>query len=466
MSVSNGYHLGATHSHRARLTCCLIMMLVMPWAAARSAAQPQKASALTASVQQQPSVKLPDGRTMLLNRLPSDAELKSLRPPVPPPLPPDTEPAPPPSVDLTADQTPVKDQGGRDTCGSFGTAAALEAAYKRSYHVNLDVSEQYLNHWGQIMAGAGSGAALPNSETNAGAIGGGGFARPLAVLTRGVGVPAEEKLPYYKGGEYQSVDPGDQPNIMSWWLPHKQRESDDFNLASAPASYVFKAPTVVNMTIMPQAALEGAQYRIKGARLMGDQQLHDLNVWRRILASRREIVMEFLCCSAPFGGSTGGGHVVLVVGYDDARQAFRIKNSWGPSWGENGYAWVSYDYVTGATVYNAAWIDEIVPPPQSDQASVWSDKQLWLGRWRMDFDGWKGFLDIYNLPSGGETARLGTLFLDDGRIFRVNGTQNGNQLTATVDWTNPNLPASQLGSTRFSLYLFSWDHQKFRRDTK
>jgi hypothetical protein len=35
-------------------------------------------------------------------------------------------------------------------------------------------------------------------------------------------------------------------------------------------------------------------------------------------------------------------HAVLLVGWDDARQAWLIKNSWGTGWGIGGYAWVGY----------------------------------------------------------------------------------------------------------------------------
>ena len=35
---------------------------------------------------------------------------------------------------------------------------------------------------------------------------------------------------------------------------------------------------------------------------------------------------------------------MVVVGYDDAKQAFRIQNSWGRSWGDGGYGWFSYEF--------------------------------------------------------------------------------------------------------------------------
>ncbi len=43
-----------------------------------------------------------------------------------------------------------------------------------------------------------------------------------------------------------------------------------------------------------------------------------------------------------------GGHAQCVVGYDDAKYggAFLIMNSWGPQWGNNGFAWVRYKHFT------------------------------------------------------------------------------------------------------------------------
>jgi hypothetical protein len=46
----------------------------------------------------------------------------------------------------------------------------------------------------------------------------------------------------------------------------------------------------------------------------------------------------------PPGVLNGEGHAMIAVGYDDARKAFRIQNSWGRGFGDGGYAWVSYDF--------------------------------------------------------------------------------------------------------------------------
>lgn len=37
-----------------------------------------------------------------------------------------------------------------------------------------------------------------------------------------------------------------------------------------------------------------------------------------------------------------GAHAMLVVGYDDAMNAFKVVNSWGPEWGDQGFVWIDY----------------------------------------------------------------------------------------------------------------------------
>jgi Papain family cysteine protease len=42
-------------------------------------------------------------------------------------------------------------------------------------------------------------------------------------------------------------------------------------------------------------------------------------------------------------GQVDGGHEIKVLGYSRVRRAFRLVNSWGPDWGENGRCWLSFE---------------------------------------------------------------------------------------------------------------------------
>ncbi|HSA95558.1 MAG TPA: C1 family peptidase [Acidobacteriota bacterium] len=70
-----------------------------------------------------------------------------------------------------------------------------------------------------------------------------------------------------------------------------------------------------------------------------------------------------------------GGHAVVAMGYDDAmtirnetgggetKGALLIRNSWGTGWGEAGYGWLPYEYVTKGlaedfwSVLKKEWVD-------------------------------------------------------------------------------------------------------------
>lgn len=55
-----------------------------------------------------------------------------------------------------------------------------------------------------------------------------------------------------------------------------------------------------------------------------------------------------------------GGHAVALVGYDDARRAFLVRNSWGAKWGMAGYCWMPYamvlDSAHAADFWTINWV--------------------------------------------------------------------------------------------------------------
>ena len=68
-----------------------------------------------------------------------------------------------------------------------------------------------------------------------------------------------------------------------------------------------------------------------------------------------------------------GGHAVMAVGYDDnmeisngesvSKGALLIRNSWGTSWGQDGYGWLPYEYVLTElavdwwSILKSEWVD-------------------------------------------------------------------------------------------------------------
>lgn len=54
--------------------------------------------------------------------------------------------------------------------------------------------------------------------------------------------------------------------------------------------------------------------------------------------------------------SRGNGHAMVVVGYSDKMQAFRVMNSYGDDWGDGGYVWMSYELFRDPKIMAEAWV--------------------------------------------------------------------------------------------------------------
>jgi len=54
-----------------------------------------------------------------------------------------------------------------------------------------------------------------------------------------------------------------------------------------------------------------------------------------------------------------GGHAVLFFGYDDERQAFHVRNSWGAGWCLGGNFWFPYRVAADADILWDAWMQHL-----------------------------------------------------------------------------------------------------------
>ncbi|MCC6807789.1 MAG: C1 family peptidase [Deltaproteobacteria bacterium] len=424
------------------------------------------------TVEGRPALKLPDGSTVLL--MPREEMLwyQDRFAPV-------AEVAPggpareqlPASVDLSGFQTPVKDQGGRDTCIDFATVAAIEAAYKRTHGVTLDLSEQWLNHiqkmdtldsWDTVVDVNGDHRPKPPSqmENTVGTWGGGSVVYNLRLLSSGkLALPEESAMPYVSSRSLQ---------MTASWNPaiaytSPQRVADDVNLSRVPAT--FNIPWALTTTMFPPNAQATARYASTQALFASGTQLASLDWYKRQVASGHEIAFSVgLDDDAKWtndvwepGKTFWAGHAMLIIGYDDAKQAFRVKNSWGTGFADDGYVWFSYQWVTERKIYEAAVIGAVAPPNAAPPP-----EQLFLGRYHLDHDGWQGLLDIYHAPdsavfafkSGAADHRLGTYYGPDNQARRVNGVINGRHIDFYIDWGNTGARGyGELSGLHFSGFL-------------
>jgi C1A family cysteine protease len=50
-----------------------------------------------------------------------------------------------------------------------------------------------------------------------------------------------------------------------------------------------------------------------------------------------------------------GGHAISAVAYSDKTQMFKIRNSWGPNWGNAGYFYMPYEFITNPSLASDFW---------------------------------------------------------------------------------------------------------------
>jgi C1A family cysteine protease len=77
--------------------------------------------------------------------------------------------------------------------------------------------------------------------------------------------------------------------------------------------------------------------KVKEQLARGTPVIFATNSTRKMEALRGDAVLEE-------DDVPGEGHAMVAVGYDDAKRAFLIQNSWGPSWGTKGFGWFGYDF--------------------------------------------------------------------------------------------------------------------------
>lgn len=65
-------------------------------------------------------------------------------------------------------------------------------------------------------------------------------------------------------------------------------------------------------------------------------------------------------------------HAMVVTGYNNSKKAFRVRNSWGASWGDNGSIWVDENFFIKQFVFGGwiAWNDSKDAPSENSLSSA------------------------------------------------------------------------------------------------
>jgi len=201
--------------------------------------------------------------------------------------------------------TPVKNQAQCGSCWAFAATAEMEAFVKIYYGVELDLAEQQVISCNPYGAGCG-----------------GGSASAAYYVFRQQGGVLENCHPYLQADP--PAAPCEQVGLKKYaWVDGFDYISNDINQIKTALQ---NGPVCTGIDGGPDFEAYGSG-----------------------------------CFDLP---GTMVNHLVLIVGYDDrscgGNGAWLIKNSWGPGFGEGGYAWVQYG--AAQTGHGVTQLQYTVPP--------------------------------------------------------------------------------------------------------
>lgn len=284
--------------------------------------------------------------------------------------------------------SPILDQANCGSCVAFSAVATLETQYKIASGFagfNIQLSPQNLFSCG------------------GGACDYGWFPESAARYLQRKGVPDEACMPYTSGATGQDVQ-------CSATCPGTAQRS--LRIAS------YKTPTrAQNITAVKQA-LQGGPL-VTTMEAYGDFMMYGGGVYKHV------------------AGDMIGGHAVSIVGYDDVTRSWIIRNSWGTTWGEDGFGHISYDDTSG--ISDETWSFEI--PSMTGAVSVESP---------VDYTFLSGSSEVKTHSTFPNTASISVSFFDMNGKAAYTSSCNGSDCKLTAD-------VSSLADGRYEVQATAFD---------
>jgi C1A family cysteine protease len=200
--------------------------------------------------------------------------------------------------------SPVKNQSNCGSCWAFGTISAIESQSKLYFKKDFDLSEQQMLDCG-----------------NAGDCSGGSISKLLNSLYI-------EKIICEKETNY----------------PYKTMKSDCINIPTNASLkiYLLAFDTLNNLTTQ----------EIKNEICRNGEVISTVYIGPENLQMWRDCKGEDNCLSNALDKKQRNSKTITIIGWDDNKKAWLIKNTWGKEWGNEGFAWVAYNsFNIGQNVY-------------------------------------------------------------------------------------------------------------------
>ncbi|MDR3540411.1 MAG: C1 family peptidase [Desulfosporosinus sp.] len=218
----------------------------------------------------------------------------------------------PPSVDLRDPFMPsIWNQGSLGSCTSFAACAAFEYACRKQHTTDFTPSQLFLYYNERMMDGDVYEDAGSTLSTGVRAL-------------REYGVCPLENWPY---------------DISKFTVKPSQ-----------PAYDVATKHEVLGVSQVHATVLS-----IKGALAKGYPVILGLDIYSSFESDN---VTKTGMIPEPHKHSEEllGGHAICLVGYDDEKKTFILRNSWGDDWGVKGYGFLPYAYIEKDHLASDPWI--------------------------------------------------------------------------------------------------------------
>lgn len=319
----------------------------------------------------------------------------------------------PASVDLSGKMPPVGNQGDQGSCVGWATAYAAQTfAEKLEWNWSVDLTRyQYSPSWiyNQINGGVDDGTTI---------------SRALDLIVE-------------KGADTLAFFPYADANF-----------TNQPNAASLTRAARFKAASwnTVSGTVNIKQILAGGRPVIARFAVLPD--FDNLNTTTNTVYDTDQGTNLPSCTVAP---CSRGGHAIALTGYDDDKQAFRLRNSWGPSFGFNGDSWIAYSFISNANLGFAAYVlndkKDAVP---ATSPNLYAIQGAALLRTDKEFGDWSPPLGTGSWTGATSGAALnGSLYIiQSGQLLKTSSSGSWQRL-GVGDWSG----ATEMTTLNGKLYV-------------